>query len=99
MDVRDLEAGGLKVGVAAIPWQPYELAERACGVVDRIASALGIRDVALVAVHAARAGQRTAVCGLDRVAEALARRRFADDAGVDRLATRGERREDRRGPV
>src|SRR4030095_6694507 len=60
VDVRDLEARGLKVRIAAIPWHPHELAQCARGVVNGIAAALGIRDVALLAVHAQLAVERPA---------------------------------------
>ena len=64
-------------------------------VVDRIAAALGIGDVTLLAAHAQAAVQRSAAAVLDRVAEALRRRRLADDARVDRLAARAQDRDDR----
>ena len=50
-------------------------------------------------VHAQHAVQRSAAAVLDRVAEALRRRRLADDARVDRLAARLQRRDDRRRAV
>ena len=88
MDVGNLKAGGLKVRVAAIPLGRHQRLERRRHVVNRVASSLGIGDVALLAVHAQLPVERSAAAVLDRVAETLGRGRLADDARVDGLAAR-----------
>ena len=99
MDVRNLEARGLEVLVPAIPLGRHERAQRARRIVDRVAATLGIRDVALLSDDAELAIERATPAVLDRVAEALARRGLADDAGIDGLAASSERLDDERGAV
>src|SRR4030095_12894768 len=93
--VRERKAGGLKVLIPAIPLGRDERVQHVRGVVDRVAAALGIRDVTLLAVGTQPPGHVSAPPVLDRVPEALRRRRLTDDAGVDRLAAGFERRNDR----
>ena len=99
MDVGDLKAGRLKVLVSAIPFGRDQRGQRRGGVVNRIAAALGIGDVALLPADSQAAVQRSAAAVLDRVAEALGGRRLANDARVDRLAALAQDRDDGRGAV
>ena len=64
-----------------------------------IAPAFGIGDVALNAVDPQHAIQRSAAAVLDRVAQALDRRRLADDACVDAVPARLQFADDGSGAV
>ena len=94
MDVGDLETRRLKVLVAPIPLGRNERLQRWRRVVNRVAAPLGIRDVTLLTLHTQTPVQRSAAAVLDGVAEALGRRRLADDARVDHLAPALKRRDD-----
>ena len=52
MDVRDLKRRGREVLVAAVPLGGAQLGQRRQRQMDRIASAFGVRDVALHALDA-----------------------------------------------
>ena len=65
--------------------------KHSCPVVDRIAAALGIRDVTLLTMYAEPPVQRSATAVLDGVTEPFRRSRLTDDACVDRLAPRAQR--------
>ena len=99
MKVGDLKAGRLEIGIAAIPLGRHQRRERRRHVVDRVASPLGIRNVALLAVDAQLPVERSAAAVLDRVAKPLGRGRLADDARVDGLAAVPQRLDDRGGAV
>src|SRR5215208_4905070 len=88
MDVGDLKAGWRKVLVTAVPLDSRELRQGWHRTLNRIPPSLGIGDVALNAVDAQDAGQRSTSSVLERVAELHSRSRLADEAGVDPFPAR-----------
>ena len=99
MHVRELEGGGRKVRVAAIPLDRQQRYERRQRGMDRVAAALRVRDVARGALHRQGAIERSAPAVLYRVAQSCGRGRLADDAGVDRATATLQRIHDRCSPI
>jgi hypothetical protein len=63
-----------------------EFGDGRCGQMDRVLRQMRVGDVSLNALDGQLPGERAAAAVLDHVAEGVDRRRFADDAVVDRLA-------------
>ena len=94
MDIRALPGRRREVLVAVVPPRRGKLGDRRRHQVDRIAREMRIGDVALHALHRQRPRQRPAAAVLDHVAKPVDRRRFADDAVIDRLTLRREALDD-----
>ena len=99
MDVRYLPGRRREVRVAGVPRGRHQFSQCRRGEMNGILRQMRIGDVALHALDGQLAGERAAAAVLDRVAQPAHRGGLADDAVVEQLAARLERRADPDGAV
>src|SRR5690606_9296167 len=85
VDIGNLEAGGRKEFVAVVPRLRSQLGQYRGDAMNRVVGQVRVGDVALHALDAQHATERTTAAVLDDIADHVGRGRFADDAVINRF--------------